>query len=126
MKDRSDNPLHHERTLLPWSYILAPYSTNHIVVVNERHGKTCVRYGVTDTGNSFLTDYPSRIILMEGKWVSRMYKHLSAFNHHFIDNLLVTALRGEVPTGIYNYYFPLGTGCHVYVFTSLTSGKNSD
>ena len=24
MKDRSDNPLHHERTLLPQSYILLP------------------------------------------------------------------------------------------------------
>ena len=24
MKDRSDNPSHHERTLLPWSYILLP------------------------------------------------------------------------------------------------------
>ena len=24
MKDRSDNPSHHERTLLPWSYISLP------------------------------------------------------------------------------------------------------
>ena len=31
MKDRSDDPLHHERTLLPWSYISLRSNINNIV-----------------------------------------------------------------------------------------------
>ena len=29
MKDRSNDPSHHERTLLPWSYISLPHTEKH-------------------------------------------------------------------------------------------------
>ena len=36
MKDRSDDPLHHEQMLLPWSYILLLFSKRQQVVLNYR------------------------------------------------------------------------------------------
>ena len=37
MKDQSDNPLHHERTLLPRSYISLPFLNNaHVRMTGER------------------------------------------------------------------------------------------
>ena len=34
MKDRSDDPLHHERTLLPRSYISLHFKQNHLLIRN--------------------------------------------------------------------------------------------
>ena len=31
-KDRSDDPSHHERTLLPWSYVSLPYASSDVMV----------------------------------------------------------------------------------------------
>ena len=44
MKDRSDDPSHHERTLLPWSYISLPYILKVSFVSSFMHiGKITVR-----------------------------------------------------------------------------------
>ena len=32
MKDRSDNPMHHERTLLPWNYISLPFQLEYCII----------------------------------------------------------------------------------------------
>ena len=35
MKDQSDDPSHHERTLLPWSYISLPHARDQVLMLNS-------------------------------------------------------------------------------------------